>query len=78
MTKTDLIQAIESAIDAAPTPEFGSWKVASGDSYVQLVWSCDADEAPEMYGDDPWSDHRHVDRFGDDVVSQWVEWRFEA
>lgn len=94
MTKTELIKNLEAAINAAPAPAFGEWKVHPREDSVLLVWTCDADRRPEMYGDEPWADwggnaimeaagapsfadsgsDAYVDRFGDDVVSQWVEW----
>jgi len=56
--KTEQMQAaLEAAIAKHANAEFpGSWKVNSGEGYIQLVWSCDEDEAPEMYGDEPWSE----------------------
>ena len=57
MTKTDLVKAIETAIEAHEDVDVpGTWSVFSGDDYVQLVWTCDTAEAPEMYGDEPWSE----------------------
>ena len=99
MTKTDLVKAIETAIEAhfASADFPGEWSVNFGDDYVQLVWTCAAAAAPEMYGDAPWSEwggnaiieaaglqqfdnsgiDGYTDRYGDPVVSQWVQWNVE-
>ena len=99
MTKTDLVKAIETAIEAhfASADFPGEWSVKLGDDHVQLVWTCDVSEVPEMYGDEPWSEwggndiieasglHPFddsgidgcTDRYGDSVVSQWVQWNVE-
>ena len=96
MTKTELTAALETAIDKTQCA-IGAWSVNSGDEYVQLVWTCDADDAPEMYGDEPWSHwggkeiieaacatqfdesgiDGYVDKYGDKVVAQWVQWSIE-
>jgi len=99
MTKTDLVKAIETAIEAHfSSADFpGEWSVNFGDDYVQLVWTCDVSEGPEMYGDEPWNEwggnaiieasglhlfddsgiDSYTDRYGDPVVSQWVQWNVE-
>ena len=57
MTNTDTIAAIESAIVSKANVKFtGLWSVNAGDGYVQLVWTCDEDAIPKMYGDEPWSE----------------------
>ena len=55
--KTEQMQAaLEAAISKHANAEFpGAWKVYSGEGYLQLIWSCDKDAAPEMYGDEPWA-----------------------
>ena len=56
MKHAQMQQALEAAIAKHENAEFpGAWKVHSGEGYIQLVWSCDEDEAPEMYGDEPWA-----------------------
>lgn len=52
------IEALQNAIKstAANSTSPGLWAVESGGDYVMLVWTCDADAAPEMYGDEPWSE----------------------
>ncbi|MER2626211.1 MAG: hypothetical protein ABTS22_20030 [Accumulibacter sp.] len=52
------IAALQDAIKstAANSTSPGLWSVESGDDYVMLVWTCGADAAPEMYGDEPWSE----------------------
>ena len=47
--------ALESAI-AATQCAVGEWWVNVGGGYVELVWTCDKSNAPEMYGDEPWSE----------------------
>jgi len=95
MTNTDTIAAIESAIVSKANVKFpGLWSVNAGDGYVQLVWTCDEDATPEMYGDEPWSEwggnaiiaaagmpefddsgcDGYQDKYGTDVISQWVKW----
>ena len=57
MKTAQMQQAIEAAIAKYENAEFpGSWKVNSGEGYIQLVWSCDESDLPEMRGDEPWSD----------------------
>lgn len=99
MSNTALVKAIETAIEAhfASADFPGEWSVNFGDDYVQLVWTCDVAEVPEMYGDEPWSEwggnaiiaaaglprfddsgiDSCTDRYGDTVVSQWVQWNVE-
>lgn len=55
MNKTEIVAALEAAIAATPCP-VGTWSVSAGEDYVQLVWTCDATETGEMYGDEPWSE----------------------
>ncbi len=55
MTKTELVKALESAISAYNADVPGTWAVNTGNDYVQLVWTCDAADTPEMYGDEPWA-----------------------
>lgn len=56
MKTAQMQAALEAAIAKHANAEFpGAWKVEAGDGYVMLVWSCDEDEAPEMYGDEPWT-----------------------
>lgn len=63
---------------------------------VQLVWSCEAADVPEMSGDEPWTkwggnaiieasgarqpddsgSEGYTDKYGDEIVSQWVQWSF--
>jgi hypothetical protein len=52
------IAALQDAIKstAANSQHPGLWSVESGGDYVMLVWACDAGAAPEMYGDEPWSE----------------------
>lgn len=49
-------KSLESAIASGNSNAPGSWSVNSGDGYVQLVWTCDKEDVPEMYGDEPWSE----------------------
>ena len=95
-TATFKIAALQDAIKstAANSTSPGLWSVESGGDYVMLVWACDADAAPEMYGDEPWSEwggneiiaaagmpefddsgcDGYTDKYGTEVVSQWVQW----
>lgn len=94
---TGLITALESAISGSGHPGVpGTWSVNSGDGYVQLVWSCEAADVPEMSGDEPWTkwggnaiieasgarqpddsgSEGYTDKYGDEIVSQWVQWSF--
>jgi hypothetical protein len=88
MTKTEYTAALESALEATATTGHGAWSV-SCEGYVQLVWTCDEDALPEMYGDEPWSEFggnaiiaaSGLPEFDDsgcdsyrDVVVQWVQW----
>lgn len=97
MTRTEIVKTLEAAIEAHTADVLGVWSVNSGDDYVQLVWTCDAADAPEMSGDEPWAQwggnliieasgarqfddsgcDSYTDKFGDDVVSQWVQWSVE-
>ena len=54
-TMNEIITALESAIAETPSA-VGEWSVNAGKDYVQLVWTCDERDAPEMYGDEPWND----------------------
>ena len=95
MKTEQMQQAIEAAIAKHANVDLpGAWKVNSDKGYVQLVWSCDEDEAPEMYGDEPFAQwggdamvkyagigepddsgcDEYQDKYGDKVVSQWVQW----
>jgi hypothetical protein len=59
MSKTALVKAIETAIEAhCASDDFpGEWSVNVDEDYVQLVWTCDMEEVPGMYyGDEPWSE----------------------
>lgn len=91
--KEQITAALESAI-AATECKTGAWSVYSGDDYVQLVWKCEEDRLPEMYGDEPWSEwggaailkaaglrefddsgiDGYNDKFGEKMVSHWVQW----
>ena len=51
-----IISALESAIFAETPFAVGEWSVNAGEGYVQLVWTCDQADTPEMYGDEPWSE----------------------
>ena len=51
----EIITALESAIAETPSA-VGEWSVNAGKDYVQIVWTCDERDAPEMYGDEPWSE----------------------
>ena len=56
MKTAQMQAALEAAIAKHANADLpGAWKVNAGEDYIQLVWSCDEDEAPEMYGDEPWS-----------------------
>ncbi len=95
MKTAQMQSALEAAIAKHANAEFpGSWKVNSGKDYIQLVWSCDEDKAPEMNDNEPWSQwggdaileasgsgepddsgcEGYQDKYGDQVVSQWVQW----
>lgn len=50
-----LAVALNAAINAYVEDVPGTWKVSSGEGYIQLVWECEAAETGEMYGDEPWS-----------------------
>lgn len=99
MEKAQIQTALESAIAKHANADFpGAWKVEAGDGYVMLVWSCNEDKAPEMWGDEPWSEwggdamvkyagigepddsgcDGYQDKYGDQVVSQWVQWNITA
>jgi hypothetical protein len=50
-------EALEAAITAHAKPDApGKWSVDIDDEYIFLIWTCDEDALPEMYGDEPWSE----------------------
>lgn len=53
MEMKKIAESLEAAIEVTPC-EIGAWSVYTGEDYVQLLWKCDQDELPEMYGDEPW------------------------
>ena len=55
MTKLDIASALESAIEAFTEEIPGYWRVDTSQDCVYLIWECDVDHTPEMYGDEPWS-----------------------
>lgn len=94
MNAEQMQAALESAIAKRSSEHPGTWDVTIGEDYVQLIWSCPENEAPDMYGDEPWSEwggdailesaglgdyaksgcDSYQDKFGDEMVAQWVEW----
>lgn len=53
-TENKIASALEAAIEKTAC-EIGKWYVYTGDDYVQLIWTCDKERLPEMYGDEPWT-----------------------
>lgn len=68
MTKEQMQAALEAAIAKHHNPDVpGTWSVAADDNSIQLIWSCEESAAPEMYGDEPWSEWG-----GDEIIESAV------
>ena len=95
MKTAQMQQSLEAAISKHQNAEFtGAFSVYAEKGHIQLVWSCNEDDALEMYGDEPWTEwggaaiiesacigetddsgcDGYRDKYGDQVVSQWVQW----